>query len=105
MKRSMAERGSRSTWFSGAAAVLAFGFVLLAAQSIVFTHDLDLDSHVPGHVCDVCVLSADLAGADVPSAPVLVLSSAAHERAETAPVLVERLVAPRPSARGPPTAS
>jgi hypothetical protein len=105
MNSQITRRRRDMRWAPRAMIVLAFGFALLAAQVIVFTHDLDVDSHLPGHVCDVCVLSADLAGANVAPVPVLGVFSGAHSPAAAVPMLAMEQVSVRPSARGPPQTS
>ena len=85
--------------------LLTVAVTLLAAQGIAFQHDLDLDTHAPDQVCEVCITAAVLGGANVGQTLVDL------QPADTSGLKVAILVLPLGglqkghSARGPPTAS
>ena len=85
--------------------LLTAAVTLLAAQGIAFQHDLDLESHAPDQVCELCITVASLSGANVGQTQAILQPADPLELTPIQPELsLERLLRHRP-ARGPPTAS
>ena len=85
--------------------LLTAAVTLLAAQGIAFQHDLDLESHAPDQVCELCITVAGLGGANVGHSQATLQPADPPELTPIQPELsLKSLLRHRP-ARGPPTAS
>ena len=85
--------------------LLTAAVTLAAAQHVAFQHDLDLESHAPDQVCELCITVAGIGGANVGHTQATLQPADAPELTPIQPELsLERLLRHRP-ARGPPTAS
>ena len=85
--------------------LLTVAVTLLAAQGIAFQHDLDLDTHAPDQVCEVCITAAVLGGANVGQTLVDFQPSDIPEPKVATSVLPLGGFQKGHPARGPPTAS
>ena len=98
-------RRLRKTGPRVALSMAALSFVLLAAQHIAFQHDLDLDSHAPDQVCEICITVTGLDEADV-GEPLIALAVGDSPRLSVdQPTLFSEALLKHRLARGPPSTS
>ena len=85
--------------------LLTVAATLVAAQGIAFQHDLDLDTHAPDQICELCITAAVLGAANVGQTLVDLQPADPTELKVTISVLPLGGLQKGHSARGPPTAS
>ena len=95
----------RKRGVSTALSMATLALVLLASQHIAFQHELDLDSHAPDQICEVCITVAGLDGADVGQAQVSMTFADVPRLPDYQPAIRSEALLKHRFARGPPATS